>query len=34
MVAEMDVAFLCAKLGIEAEPRADHAKYLATGLSS
>lgn len=29
LVAELGAAFLCAKLGIEAEPRADHAKYLA-----
>jgi len=30
LVAELGAAFLCAKLGIEAEPRADHAKYLAS----
>jgi antirestriction protein ArdC len=29
LVAEFGAAFLGAKLGIEAEPRADHAKYLA-----
>ncbi|RWE04173.1 MAG: DUF1738 domain-containing protein [Mesorhizobium sp.] len=30
LVAELGAAFLCAKLGVEAEPRADHAKYLAS----
>lgn len=30
LVAELGAAFLCAKLGIEGEPRADHAKYLAS----
>ncbi|QND60166.1 ArdC family protein [Mesorhizobium huakuii] len=30
LVAELGAALLCAKLGIEAEPRADHAKYLAS----
>ncbi|MER8658464.1 zincin-like metallopeptidase domain-containing protein [Mesorhizobium sp. M0847] len=30
LVAELGAAFLGAKLGIEAEPRADHAKYLAS----
>jgi len=30
LVAELGAAFLCAKLGISAEPRADHASYLAT----
>lgn len=30
LVAELGAAFLCADLGIEAEPRADHASYLAS----
>ncbi len=30
LVAELGAAFLGAKLGIEAEPRADHAKYLSS----
>lgn len=29
LVAELGAAFLCAQLGIAAEPRADHAHYLA-----
>lgn len=29
LVAELGAAFLCAKLGITNEPRADHAQYLA-----
>jgi len=29
LVAELGAAFLCARLGITAEPRADHAEYLA-----
>lgn len=29
LVAELGAAFLCADLGIEAEPRPDHAQYLA-----
>ncbi|WP_455918384.1 ArdC family protein [Ensifer canadensis] len=28
LVAELGAAFLCARLGVSAEPRADHAKYL------
>src|SRR4029077_20901163 len=28
LVAELGAAFLCARLGITAEPRADHAQYL------
>jgi len=32
LVAELGAAFLCAKLGITAEPRADHAQYLASWL--
>lgn len=32
MVAELGASFLCAKLGIEAEPRADHANYVASWL--
>jgi antirestriction protein ArdC len=31
LVAELGAAFLCAELGITAEPRADHAQYLAIG---
>jgi antirestriction protein ArdC len=30
LVAELGAAFLSAKLGVTAEPRADHAKYLAS----
>lgn len=30
LVAELGAAFLCAKLGIANEPRADHAKYIAS----
>jgi antirestriction protein ArdC len=30
LVAELGAAFLCARLGISDEPRADHAKYLAS----
>lgn len=30
LVAELGAAFLCAKLGIASEPRADHASYLAS----
>ena len=30
LVAELGAAFLCARLGVSAEPRADHAKYLAS----
>jgi antirestriction protein ArdC len=33
LVAELGAAFLCADLGITAEPRADHAQYLAAWLS-
>lgn len=29
LVAELGAAFLCAQLGLEASPRADHAQYLA-----
>ena len=32
LIAEMGAAFLCADLGIAAEPRADHADYLAAWL--
>lgn len=32
LVAELGAAFLCAELGISAEPRADHAQYLANWL--
>lgn len=32
LVAELGAAFLCADLGIEPEPRADHADYLASWL--
>lgn len=32
LVAELGASFLCAKLGIEAEPRADHANYVASWL--
>lgn len=32
LVAEMGAAFLCAALGIEAEPREDHAAYLKSWL--
>lgn len=30
LVAELGAAFLCARLGVSVEPRADHAKYLAS----
>jgi antirestriction protein ArdC len=30
LIAEMGAAFLCAKLGISSEPRADHAQYIAS----
>lgn len=30
LVAELGATFLCARLGVSAEPRADHAKYLAS----
>jgi antirestriction protein ArdC len=30
LIAELGAAFLCADLGISAEPRADHASYIAT----
>nr|WP_245315749.1 zincin-like metallopeptidase domain-containing protein [Bradyrhizobium yuanmingense] len=33
LVAELGAAFLCAELGIAAEPRADHAQYLAHWLN-
>jgi antirestriction protein ArdC len=33
LVAELGAAFLCSELGITAEPRADHAQYLASWLS-
>ncbi len=33
LVAELGAAFLCADLGINDEPRADHAQYLASWLS-
>ncbi|HYD44750.1 MAG TPA: zincin-like metallopeptidase domain-containing protein, partial [Phenylobacterium sp.] len=29
LVAELGAAFLCADLGVELTPRADHASYLA-----
>jgi len=32
LVAELGAAFLCSELGITAEPRADHAQYLASWL--
>ena len=32
MTAELGAAFLCGRLGIAAEPRADHAAYIATWL--
>lgn len=32
LVAELGAAFLCARLGIENEPRPDHASYLASWL--
>ena len=32
LVAELGATFLCADLGISAEPRADHAQYLASWL--
>lgn len=33
LVAELGAAFLCAELGITAEPRADHAQYLVNWLA-
>jgi antirestriction protein ArdC len=33
LVAELGAAFLCARIGITAEPRIDHAQYLASWLS-
>ncbi|MEQ1887166.1 MAG: zincin-like metallopeptidase domain-containing protein [Bryobacteraceae bacterium] len=33
LVAELAASFLCASLGIEAEPRADHACYVASWLT-
>jgi antirestriction protein ArdC len=33
LIAELGAAFLCSELGITAEPRADHAQYLASWLS-
>ena len=32
LVAELGAAFLCGTLGLAAEPRADHAQYIATWL--
>jgi len=32
LIAELGAAFLCAKIGISAEPREDHAQYLASWL--
>ena len=32
LVAELGVTFLCADLGIEPEPREDHATYIASWL--
>ena len=32
LVAELGAAFLCADLGLELEPRADHASYIASWL--
>ena len=32
LVAELAAVFACAELGVEAEPRADHAQYLASWL--
>lgn len=32
LIAELGAAFLCASVGIEAEPRADHAQYIASWL--
>ena len=32
LVAELGAAFLCADLGLAAEPRADHASYIANWL--
>lgn len=32
LVAELGSAFQCAKLGIEAEPRLDHAQYISNWL--
>ena len=34
LVAELGAAFLCAKLGITAEPRIDHAHYIASWLEA
>lgn len=33
LVAELGAAFLCADLGLELEPRPDHASYIANWLS-
>jgi antirestriction protein ArdC len=33
LVAELGAAFLCSEIGITAEPRLDHAQYLASWLS-
>jgi antirestriction protein ArdC len=33
LIAELGAAFLCANLQITAEPRADHAQYLASWLA-
>lgn len=33
LVAEMGAAFICAALGLESEPRPDHASYLASWLA-
>lgn len=33
LVAELGAAFLCARLGLTLEPRADHAQYIATWLT-
>lgn len=32
LVAELGSAFLCAVLGLEAEPRPDHARYIGSWL--
>lgn len=34
LVAELGAAFLCARLGVSNEPRADHAQYLASWLKA
>ena len=33
MIAEMAAAFLCARLGIAAEPHPDHARYIGHWLT-